>query len=466
MKRPLLLLPLLALALSALAQDPATNAPPAEEKTHAEFAVSAESPLAAALAGGQWLPLVVESVSIDATAPRELRKNWVVSFSGGVKARVHSPVKTFHLSADELPGKRFGVRFSDRAAVAAALRGAVYSGELEIRALVPVSAMEPIREILSEKSQKGLGYSDGYWDGDAPAKLKALLGEPFERIENSAMGTNWISEAWWLEDGTSFSCMEDSGRVESPAFYLHFADATILAPERKRARYWEPKPLPDGRYPSVPTLEGRALPRSKSDLYPVSRIYDVASDRIFYLLSPDFNRSRSLVEVLMSDIRLDSLADAIGFVDENAGTNALEASLAADYLSTEWEGMPTGSIFDDRYVSDLFIHILTQDDWNELQTARRNGTLEAFAKNSRGGRSDRMCDFLLETERQELTALLRNPPETLSPSCRTRIEEFLRFYAPENAELEPRAEAAEETHAESAENAEPKPHAESAERAE
>ena len=64
-------------------------------------------------------------------------------------------------------------------------------------------------------------------------------------------------------------------------------------------------------------------------LYPVSRIYDVASDRIFYLLSPDFNRSRSLVEVLVGDIRLDSLADAIGFVDENAGTNALEASLAA-----------------------------------------------------------------------------------------------------------------------------------------
>ena len=458
MKRPLLLLPLLALALAAAparAEDPATRSP-AVETTHAD-AASADSPLAAALAGGQWLPLVVESVAIDATAPRELRKNWVVSFSGGIKARVHSPAKTFGLSADELPGKRFGVRFSDRAAAAKALRGAVYSGELEIRALVPVSAMDAIREILSEEAQKGLGYSDGYWDGDAPAKLKALLGEPFERIENSAMGTNWVSEAWWLEDGTSFSCLEDSDRIESPAFYLHFADATILATERKRARSWEPKPLPDGRYPCVPTLEGRALPGSKSGGYAVSRIFDVASDRIFYLLSPDFNRSRPLVEALVCDIRFKSLADAIGFVDENAGTNALRAFLETDYLPTEWEGFPSGSIFDDRLVSDLFIHILTQDDWNELQTARRNGTLEAFAKNSRGGRSDRMCDFLLETERRELTALLRDTPETLAPSCRTRIEEFLRFYAPEKEE---------EEHAKSLETAEPESHAEGAEGAE
>ncbi len=453
MKRPLLLLPLLALAAApARAEDPATRSP-AVETTHAD-AASADSPLAAALAGGQWLPLVVESVAIDATAPRELRKNWVVSFSGGIKARVHSPAKTFGLSTDELPGKRFGIRFSDRAAAAKALRGAVYSGELEIRALVPVSAMDAIREILSEEAQKGLGYSDGYWDGDAPAKLKALLGEPFERIENSAMGTNWVSEAWWLEDGTSFSCLEDSDRIESPAFYLHFADATILAPKRKRAREWEPRPLPDGRYPCVPMLEGRALPRSKAGGYAVSRIFDVASDRIFYLLSPDFNRSRSLAEVLVCDIRLDSLADAIGFVDENAGTNALRAFLETDYLPTEWEGFPSGSIFDDRLVSDLFIHILTQNDWNELQTARRNGTLEAFAKNSRGGRSDRMCDFLLETERRELTALLRDTPETLAPSCRTRIEEFLRFYAPEKEE---------EEHAKSLETAEPESHAEAAE---
>ena len=107
--------------------------------------------------------------------------------------------------------------------------------------------------------------------------------------------------------------------------------------------------------------------------------------------------------------------------------------------------MPTGSIFDDRLVSSLFVHVLTQDDWNELQTARRNGTVEAFAKKPRVGRAetDRMCDFLLETERQELTALLRNPPETLTPSCRTRIEKFLWTYAPEpNPAPAPHAESA------------------------
>ena len=443
LKRLALLLPLLALAAAPTrAEDPATRSP-AVETTHAD-AASADSPLASALENVDWLPLVVESVSIDTTAPRELRKNWVVSFSGGIKARVHSPAKTFGLSTDELPGKRFGIRFSDRHAAVVALRGAIYSGELEVRALVPVSAMDSIREILSEESQKGLEYSDGYWDGDAPSRLKALLGEPFGRFENSAMGTNWVSESWWLEDGTSFSCLEDSDRIESPAFYLHFADATILAPERKRAREWEPRPLPDGRYPCVPMLEGRALPRSKAG-YRVSRIYNVSSDRIFYLLSPDFNRSRSLAEVLVCDIRLDSLADAIGFVDENAGTNTPLVFLKTDYLSSDWEGMPTGSIFDDRLVSSLFVHVLTQDDWNELQTARRNGTVEAFAKKPRVGRAetDRMCDFLLETERQELTALLRNPPETLTPSCRTRIEKFLWTYAPEpNPAPAPHAESA------------------------
>ena len=445
------LIPLLVLAAApARAEDPATRSP-AVETTHAD-AASADSPLASALENVDWLPLVVESVSIDTTAPRELRKNWVVSFSGGIKARVHSPAKTFGLSTDELPGKRFGIRFSDRHAAVVALRGAIYSGELEVRALVPVSAMDSIREILSEESQKGLEYSDGYWDGDAPSRLKALLGEPFGRFENSAMGTNWVSESWWLEDGTSFSCLEDSDRIESPAFYLHFADATILAPERKRAREWEPRPLPDGRYPCVPMLEGRALPRSKAG-YRVSRIYDVSSDRIFYLLSPDFNRGRSLAEVLVCDIRLDSLADAIGFVDENAGTNTPLVFLKTDYLSSDWEGMPTGSIFDDRLVSSLFVHVLTQDDWNELQTARRNGTVEAFAKKPRVGRAetDRMCDFLLETERQELTALLRNPPETLTPSCRTRIEKFLWTYAPE-------PNPAPASHADSAEGAkEPAP---------
>ena len=99
---------------------------------HAE-SVSTDSPLASALASGDWLPLVVESVSIDVTAPRELRKNWVVSFSGGIKVRIHSPVKTFGVSADELPGKRFNVRFADCAAATNALHGTVYAGELEVR---------------------------------------------------------------------------------------------------------------------------------------------------------------------------------------------------------------------------------------------------------------------------------------------------------------------------------------------
>ena len=131
MKRLVLLLPLLALAAApARAEDPATRSQ-AVETTHAD-AASVNSPLASALANGDWLPLVVESVSIDRTAPRELRKNWVVSFSGGIKARVHSPVKTFGVSAEELPGERFNVRFADCAAATNALHGTVYTGELEV----------------------------------------------------------------------------------------------------------------------------------------------------------------------------------------------------------------------------------------------------------------------------------------------------------------------------------------------
>ena len=101
------------------------------DETHAE-SVSTDSPLASALASGDWFPLVVESVSIDTTAPRELRKNWVVSFASGIKARIHSPVKTFGVSADELSGKRFNVRFADCAAATNALHGTVYAGELEV----------------------------------------------------------------------------------------------------------------------------------------------------------------------------------------------------------------------------------------------------------------------------------------------------------------------------------------------
>ncbi len=131
MKRLALLLSLLALATApARAADPATRSP-AVETTHAD-AASADSPLASALENVDWLPLVVESVSIDTTAPRELRKNWVVSFASGIKARIHSPVKTFGVSADELSGKRFNVRFADCAAATNALHGTVYAGELEV----------------------------------------------------------------------------------------------------------------------------------------------------------------------------------------------------------------------------------------------------------------------------------------------------------------------------------------------
>ena len=131
MKKLALLLPLLALAAApARSDDPATRSQ-AVETNHAD-ATFADSPLASALANGDWLPLVVESVSIDTTAPRELRKNWVVSFASGIKARIHSPVKTFGVSADELSGKRFNVRFADCAAATNALHGTVYAGELEV----------------------------------------------------------------------------------------------------------------------------------------------------------------------------------------------------------------------------------------------------------------------------------------------------------------------------------------------
>jgi len=132
MKKLALLLPLLALAplVAARAEDPATRSQ-AVETNHAD-ATFADSPLASALANGDWLPLVVESVSIDVTAPREIRKNWVVSFASGIKARIHSPVKTFGVSADKLPGKRFNVRFADCAAATNALHGTVYAGELEV----------------------------------------------------------------------------------------------------------------------------------------------------------------------------------------------------------------------------------------------------------------------------------------------------------------------------------------------
>ena len=89
-----------------------------------------------------------------------------------------------------------------------------------------------------------------------------------------------------------------------------------------------------------------------------------------------------------------------------------------------------------------------------------------YAKTKRRGKPKgiRRCDYLLKSEKEELKGLLNDPIETLAPSCGTLIEEFLRSYAPENAEEEGHAESAEsESHAESAENAEPISHAESAE---
>ena len=164
---------------AALAQDPATRSP-AAEKTHAESADSAEteSPLAAALARGDWLPLVVESLFIDATAPRELRKNWVVSFSGGVKARVHSPVKTFCASVGELPGKRFNVRFVDRAAATNALHGTIYSGELEVHPGAPVAVVPglgPLLESAATASQRPV-------DPEPPSPPSGPIAEKMKRI--------------------------------------------------------------------------------------------------------------------------------------------------------------------------------------------------------------------------------------------------------------------------------------------
>ena len=208
------------------------------------------------------------------------------------------------------------------------------------------------------------------------------------------------------------------------------------------------------------------LPPAIGDEYIITRIYDSFSDSLFYDLAPSRDSSMGLDYLLFAYHKFHSIAEAIRFVDDNAVQmgRPLIVYFQWDFLPKEIQSWrPRNQI---RIPLTRFIQVVTQNDWDELQSARQSGSLDQYAKTKRRGRPKdiRQCDYLLKSEREELKGLLNDPIETLAPSCGTLIEEFLRSYAPENAEEEGHAESAEsESHAESAENAEPEPHAESAE---
>ena len=241
MKRPLLLLPLLALALPALAQDTVTNAPAApsdidesvssEElcrraNSHCSDSDSCARSYAAfrelqkrAFKGddeamslyfwktGDWaleisfIPFTIRSVEPEPGGGT----NWIVELLGGVRVRTADPAATFGAPPDALPGRRLGVRFRDYkdgwrldGAPSARSNACVYVGGIEVRPLLPASEVEVAREIIARNLDDLTRLTAA-----GRKELEERIGEYWENE-----GSGLSIAVWHFEDGVSFRFLD------------------------------------------------------------------------------------------------------------------------------------------------------------------------------------------------------------------------------------------------------------------
>ena len=202
------------------------------------------------------------------------------------------------------------------------------------------------------------------------------------------------------------------------------------------------------------------FPRSFYGSYLITRVYDGNSDKLLYALTPG-DDGFCLDEMLALAPKFTTIADTISFVDENTSEkdSNLVVNLQFEFVRKESRRNPPPPQVQ-LFRGERFIQVLTQNDWDELKQARQSGSLKRFAKERPIGKQKNIqkSDFLLQSEREQLSALLKDPTKTLTPSCRTRIEDFLRYYGEfDDAESDASARSADQPAAAGA--AEPAPSA-------
>ena len=279
MKRPLLL-PLLARALPALSQDPATNAAAApsdiDESVSSEElwrrATDRDSDSGSQISSGaafhelqkrafkgddeamslffwktddwwraySFFPLTIRSVEPESGERPGAATNWIVELLGGIKVRTADPAATFGAPPGALPGRRLGVRFRNYkdgwrldGAPSAMSNACVYVGGIEVRPLLPASESEAARRIVYRNLDDLARLT--------PAGRKELEERIGERWENAGSGVSLST--WYFEDGESFSLLDgfsvDPGIAkaafedESPAVTV---DGEVVATRSKVAR--------------------------------------------------------------------------------------------------------------------------------------------------------------------------------------------------------------------------------------
>ena len=151
-----------------------------------------------------YFPFEIRSVEVSRVPGMHPEKNWLVTLADGVRVRVHSPAKTFGLSAAELPGKRFGFRFKDFEKGDTfngenwpdPPPGGVYAGELDVRPLVPAAKTNDVLRIL----ERGPGAGGGDLTRAACKELDDALGPAFRHF-----GSGIDHCYWFFDDGSVFS---------------------------------------------------------------------------------------------------------------------------------------------------------------------------------------------------------------------------------------------------------------------
>ena len=246
MKRLALLLPLLALALPALAQDPATNAPAApsdiDESVSSEElwrrATDRDSDSGSQISSGaafhelqkrafkgddeamslffwktddwwraySFFPLTIRSVAPENGEDHGAATNWIVELLGGIKVRTADPAATFGAAPDSLPGRRLGVRFRDYkdgwrldGAPAAMSNACVYVGGIEVRPLLPASEVEAARKIIDRNLDDLTRLTAA-----GRKELEARIGECWA---NPGSGRSF--PIWYFEDGVWFRLIDN-----------------------------------------------------------------------------------------------------------------------------------------------------------------------------------------------------------------------------------------------------------------
>ena len=288
------------------------------------------------------------------------------------------------------------------------------AAESGARGRLPLSAKETIRALLVKETAS---ERDGrtVWGPDVVRQLREAIGEP---VSNDRPSSLYIRE-WVFEDGSMFFCYGDEKECFEPAFVEPYPGGRESCPHwvlKEREESTE-----DGTRPVIMTWvpekgSDNPLPLSNTDYYFLCRVYDISSDRLFYKLSGDCNHRRNLDAVIASGPDYDSLADLLEFFAEHA-----EEESALMF----WEHLSPDS---NRYfqVSNRFVQVVSQPEWNELRKARKDGTLEQFANERRKGRPKDPREYLLDLEKEELAAFWANPPAPLSPACRKLFEAFIR----------------------------------------